>query len=135
MREILFRGKEKGSGGAWVFGDLFHSKKPDLVFISNYDNDDYKEYNVIPETVGQYTGLEDRHGAKIFEGDLCLCDRNINDRIDKIVFKIKYYEFCGFYGESKHGNEITAENFDMCEKIGNEHDDHEIFEGEYYEKL
>lgn len=68
MREILFRGKSVNDG-RWVFGDL-----------SNYG--DYRAITttrgfsiidsceVIPETVGQYTGLKDLHGTKIFAGDI-----------------------------------------------------------------
>lgn len=123
MREILFRGKEKGSGGAWVFGDLFHSKKPDLVFISNYDNDDYKEYNVIPETVGQYTGLEDRHGAKIIEGDIV----EYKDEYGQITYHeseaMFMIEFDTWLTDFDH---IT--NNDI-EKVGNIHDDPELLEG------
>ena len=68
MREILFRGK-RVDDGEWVEGDLLHSyfKKGDTC-ICCPDWTNIKQ--VDPSTVGQYTGLVDKHGVKIFEGDI-----------------------------------------------------------------
>lgn len=73
MREILFRGKRVDSKG-WIEG--FYYQKPNP--CSEYGKPIYHAisdlppfgYEVIPETVGQYTGLNDRHGKRIFENDI-----------------------------------------------------------------
>lgn len=133
-REVLFRGKRKDNG-KWVYGDLIHRQiwASALTIIRESDDgfDNYEEYEVIPETVGEYTGLQDSKGNKIFESDILQQEFNVfkkkfNGEISVVKYKQGWY-----YSETlpKNGavtvfNSITA--FDNMKIIGNVYDNPEL---------
>lgn len=125
MREILFRGKKKNSG-EWIYGDLRHISDGHGGYIlcivdnTNGRNNDVTGVEVVPETVGQYTGVEDESGTMIFEGDILRDD----DAEENGVVVFKESEFCVVFD-----NVITHGISDSCYIRGNIHDNPELMEG------
>lgn len=130
MREILFKGKTKAitgcpynngkPDGEWVFGYVF----PDLgaMKIRQYETDrpECNDYEVDPETVGQYTGGTDKNRTMIFEGDILRDD----DAEENGVVVFKESEFCVVFD-----NVIIHGIPDSCYVRGNIHDNPELMEG------
>ncbi len=68
MREILFRGKSTGDLNKWIYGYYHFDKSVNRHYIC--DENSLIRYDVIAETVGQFTGKLDTDNTKIFEGDI-----------------------------------------------------------------
>ena len=134
-REILFRGfcpNENGKQiitldgedirGDWVFGDLIHNI--DCVKVREREADINriaKSYEVIPDTVGQWTGLIDKNGKKIFEGDIVT---GLFNYYTDVIGHIVYGSDATFFIERKGLYGIGLNNAeDWLEVIGNIHEE------------
>ena len=133
MREILFRGK-RTSNGEWVEGWYEppvkwggHSFGTTIAYICSEGYLDDAE--VDPTTVGQYTGLQDKNGKRIFEGDICR-----NTKTGEIVSVKWHGTMAGFVWNKRKENSHLSDFgelfrvYDKYEVIGNIHDNPELME-------
>lgn len=124
MREILFRGKDYE--GEWVQGDLVRNIDRQPIIGTAFLN----MQKVIPETVGQYTGLTDKNGTKIFEGDICRVTRHCILCYGSITFKKGSFWFDEFNTDSVlELSKLEINNFEI-KVIGNIHDNPELLRSE-----
>lgn len=156
MREILFRGVWTETGD-WVKGfyvRLFDERgnKSHRIYPGYAETDDgdyYPDwYEVAPETVGQFTGLTDKNGTKIFEGDIIKTDNGIASAVSTVKYGHHepgmFYDLLemyllhrpkqlvfGLFAESTRGEQLFMVDSPKCiEVIGNIHDNPELLKGE-----
>ena len=125
-REILYRGARMGDG-KFVYGSLVFVKENDKSenelphIVISYGPDTFDWFEVEPETVGQYTGIDDREGEKIFEGDIFKIGAENN------IYTVRFDYGCFLAYEDDVQVGILAELSTMfIKKIGNIHDNKEL---------
>lgn len=140
MREILFRGKRKEADHEWVEG--FYAKPERkhyiIVPISEFLVD---WHEVDPVTIGQYTGLKDKNGKMIFEGDILAIkffpgyvERVLwdgpPDAIAKVFWDLNAFSLDANGKLDKRYADFCDINYKETEIIGNIHDNPELLKGE-----
>ena len=130
MREILFRGK-RVDNGEWIYGDYAapFAFYPDIIFKRD---DEFEGIAVIPETVGQFTGLTDKNGKRIFEGDI-LKSRYDDEYPDNVAIEVVKWIYNGWHTQQGNCTPDTIDDVEIMpysEVVGNVHDNPELMEGE-----
>ena len=133
MREILFRGK-RTDDGEWVYGyygvkgldtDLEkHYVIQETLNTATRDNFFYfTDIEVVTKTVGQYTGLKDKNGKKIFEGDIT--NHHSHKTTVAWQWSENYNQICGVEVDGTHRFYFSIDSVSL-ELIGNIHDNPEL---------
>lgn len=129
-REILFRGKLEYNG-KWIYGDLLQYENGDVAIfgekLSSFGcecTEMSKRDRVIPDTIGQYTGLKDKDGKKIFEGDIL----RLGDEFHYFIFNIEYGSFVAASIKGDIGIRLFQRTIKNCGYaiIGNIYDNPEL---------
>ena len=134
----LFRGKRKDNG-EWIEGNLincafFNNDGFPIFYILDIDNIEYdcwediaveiRYLEVIPETVGQCTGLKDKNGKLIFEGDIVYCKSRLDNANMVVIFECGQFRMV--LSENYRSYQTNSGSYDInCfdkEVIGNIHD-------------
>jgi len=128
MKDIKFRGKTWQFGGStWVYGDLIRCNGTVYIGYQGERSGEFMEVKVLPDTVGQYTGLKDKDGKEIYEGDI------VRGHLETVTWEVveDVYHGAGLTLKMIGGrlypplNADTAKNLKV---IGNIYDNPELME-------
>ena len=131
MREIIFRGKRKDNG-EWVSGNLFLSDTDGRAYILAGSRTVTIEWEVDPSTIGQYTGLKDKNGKRIFEWDI-LGSRYDSLYPDDVAIEVVKWFRNGWYIQQENNLPDALCEYGVLpysEVIGNIHDNPELLKEE-----
>ena len=134
-REIKFRGR--AAQGKWLYGDLEYKRAAGVAIIHSYKEDGTynRQEQVNESTVGQFTGLHDKNGKEIYEGDILRVPRT---ETNAEIISIVVYDADGFMVRSRYdswGNTLAwcvrerVPEIHKGEVIGNIHDTPELLKG------
>ena len=116
MRAIKFRGKD--FLGRWHYGFLHRATGADTLMIQI---DSFDSFGVIPDTVGQFTGLTDKNGKEIYEGDIITFDNHLQG-VSQVV-----YDYAGFdVVSNNYRTTLRPMMNNHIRVIGNIHDNPEL---------
>ncbi len=132
MHTILYRGQTRKFGdkvrmdgrklpGIWVYGGVAKGSGAYSIIYGSADDEPIQKYVVYTETVGQYIGLDDVHGKRIFEGDIL---RALNGSLFVVEWDNAHSRFIGYTVEGHY--EVQIDNVSYKEIIGNIHDNPEL---------
>ena len=138
-REILFRGQHRRKGekvkldgtpveSKWVYGGICQFNEDRSIIYQT--EPEFQKYPVYTDTVGQYTGLKDKNGRKIFEGDIV---RRFNRNGQEIMsYVVEWYSDCCMFVldcidfDMEFDTDFTVFYGDEFEIVGNIHDNPEL---------
>ena len=144
MRTILFRGK-RTDNGEWIEGyyatqsnhacfanELKHQHFIFKDVFLDFNLGGLQKFEVIPETVGQYTGKTDKNGKNIFEGDIVYCKSRLDNAIMVVIFECGQFRMV--LSENYRSYQTNSGFYDInCfdkEVIGNIYDNPDLLTGE-----
>ena len=126
--EIEFRGRNKNTG-EWHYGSLVVQTNGLSYIVYDFDHIELVE----SESVGQYTGIKDRNGNKIYKDDII--ENKVYGGIAKIVWGLPNQHYCGWTIEWIRDSQMSSKtallyykNLENCEVIGNIYDNPELLE-------
>ena len=127
MRTIRFRGK-RVDNGKWVYGELFRISGFPYIYPDPAPGG-WNDYEVIPDTVGQFTGLLDKNGKEIYEGDIIIekLKRSRKD-CERLVICFDDFEWQGKNENGATTSLSLLSEYHTIEVIGNIHDNPELLE-------